>query len=141
MWIFLLDAGFVIFNNLPHRMVIKEMKMHMASPEACFHAATGEECIEQIHQWMQPTSPFCSLFLREAIETLCLDTLTPDSQGRLSQLGPVNLFAMVSGPYILCLCRRRLDANQTGSNPLHHLPAPEPVCCGRPACAYSEWAA
>ncbi|KAK4135923.1 hypothetical protein BT67DRAFT_448813 [Trichocladium antarcticum] len=109
-WIFLLDAGFVIFNNLPHRMVIKEMRMHMASPEACFQAATGEECIEQIHQWMQPTSPFCSLLLREAIETLCLDTLTPDSQERLSQLGPVNLFAMVSAIHYIIFQHQNLFA-------------------------------
>jgi hypothetical protein len=97
MWIFLLDTAFVIFNNLPHRMVIKEMKMHMASPEACYQAATAEECIDQIHQWMSPTSPFCHLLLREAIENLCLDTLTPESQHLFSQLGPLNLFAMVSG--------------------------------------------
>lgn len=97
LWIFLLDAAFVIFNNLPHRMVIKEMKMHMASPEACFQAATAEECIDQIHRWMPPTSPFCHLLLREAIENLCLDTLTSESQQRFSDLGPVNLFAMVSG--------------------------------------------
>lgn len=96
-WIFLLDTAFVIFNNLPHRMVIKEMRMHMASPEACFQAATAEECIEQIHRWMHPTSPFCSLLLREAIENLCLDTLSPESQQQFSQLGPLNLFAMVSG--------------------------------------------
>lgn len=96
-WIFLLDTAFVIFNNLPHRMVIKEMKMHMASPEACFQAETAEECIDEINRWMPPTSPFCSLLLREAIENLCLDTLTPESQQQFSQLGPVNLFAMVSG--------------------------------------------
>ena len=78
-------------------MVIKEMKMHMASPEACFQAATAEECIDQIHRWMPPTSPFCRLLLRDAIENLCLDTLTSESQQQFSDLGPVNLFAMVSG--------------------------------------------
>lgn len=78
-------------------MVIKEMRMHMASPEACFQAATAAECIEQIHRWMHPTSPFCSLLLREAIENLCLDTLSPESQQQFSQLGPLNLFVMVSG--------------------------------------------
>ncbi|KAL1837773.1 hypothetical protein VTJ49DRAFT_3409 [Mycothermus thermophilus] len=95
-WIFLLDTAFVIFNNLPHRMVIKEMKMHMATPEACFQAPTADECIELIYQWMPPGSPFCSLLLREAIETVCLDTMTPGKQGQFSQLGPVNLFAIVS---------------------------------------------
>ena len=71
--------------------------MHMASPDACFQAATAEECINQIHRWMPPTSLFPSLLLREAIENLCLDTLTPESIQQFSQLGPLNLFAMVSG--------------------------------------------
>ncbi|EGS17106.1 uncharacterized protein CTHT_0074360 [Thermochaetoides thermophila DSM 1495] len=95
-WIFLIDTAFVIFNNLPHRMVIKEMKMHMASPEACFQAATAEECLEQIHRWMHPETPFYSLLLRDAIEHLCLETMTPETHRRFAQLGPVNLFAMVS---------------------------------------------
>jgi hypothetical protein len=78
-------------------MVIKEMKMSMASPEACFQAATAEECIDQIYRWMPLTSPFCTLLLRDAIENLCLDNLTQEVQQQYSQLGPLNLFAMVSG--------------------------------------------
>ncbi len=97
MWIFLLDTAFVIFNNLPHRMVIKEMKMHMVSPESCFQAESSAECWEEIRRWMSPESPFCSLLLRDAIENLCLDTMTEETQHQLAQLGPVNLFAMVSG--------------------------------------------
>ncbi|KAK3329158.1 hypothetical protein B0H66DRAFT_14919 [Apodospora peruviana] len=96
LWIFLLDTAFVIFNNIPHRMVIKEMRMHMASPEACFQAQTAEECISQIHRWMAPSSPFGSLLLREALENVCTDSLSPEMQQVLSQLGPLNLFAIVS---------------------------------------------
>ncbi|KAL2167284.1 hypothetical protein VTG60DRAFT_1443 [Thermothelomyces hinnuleus] len=109
-WIFLLDTAFVIFNNLPHRMVIKEMKMHMATPEACFQAATAEECIDQIHRWMPPGSPFCSLLLREAIENLCLDTMTLAAQEQLSRLGPVNLFAMVSAIHYMIFQHQNLFA-------------------------------
>ncbi|KXX81034.1 Zinc finger protein klf1 [Madurella mycetomatis] len=107
-WIFLLDTCFVIFNNLPHRMVIKEMKMHMASPEACFQAATAEECIEQIHRWMPPSSPFCSLLLREALEHLFIEAMTPDSQQKFSLLGPVNLFAMVSAIHYMIFQHQNL---------------------------------
>ena len=84
--------------------------MHMASPEACFQAATAEECLEQIHRWMHPETPFYSLLLRDAIEHLCLETMTPETHRRFAQLGPVNLFAMVSGwftprsvPFLLSL--------------------------------------
>ncbi|KAL2256901.1 hypothetical protein VTK26DRAFT_956 [Humicola hyalothermophila] len=110
MWTFLLDTAFVIFNNLPHRMVIKEMRMHMVSPEACFQAPTADECFEQIQRWMHPASPFCSLLLREAIENLCLDTLSPESQQQFSQLGPVNLFAMVSAIHYIIFQHQNLFA-------------------------------
>jgi hypothetical protein len=39
-----IDSNDVIFNNLPPRMVIKEMRMHMATPEACFQATTADQC-------------------------------------------------------------------------------------------------
>ncbi|KAK4117941.1 hypothetical protein N657DRAFT_685618 [Parathielavia appendiculata] len=110
MWVFLVDTAFVIYNNLPHRMVIKEMKMHMASPEACFQAVTAEECIGQIHRWMPPTSPFCTLLLREAIENICLDTMTPESQWQFAQLGPLNLFAMVSAIHYMIFQHQNLLA-------------------------------
>jgi hypothetical protein len=97
MWIFLLDTAFVIFNNLPHRMVIKEMRMHMASPDACFQAVTAKECFQEIHATMPPSSPFCSFHLRDAIEGFCAETLSAENQQRFSQLGALNLFTIVSG--------------------------------------------
>ncbi|KAK5652309.1 hypothetical protein OQA88_10659 [Cercophora sp. LCS_1] len=96
LWIFLLDTAFVIFNNLPHRMVIKEMRMHLASPEACFQALTAEECIQQLHSSMSPTSPLFGTTLRDAIENMCMNELAVEEQRELSQLGPLNLFAIVS---------------------------------------------
>ncbi|KAK3903561.1 hypothetical protein C8A05DRAFT_14485 [Staphylotrichum tortipilum] len=108
MWIFLLDTAFVIFNNLPHRMVIKEMRMHLASPEACFQAETPDECYDQIQHWMSPESPFCSLLLRDAIENLCLDTMTDETHQQLSQLGPMNLFAMVSAIHYMIFQHQNL---------------------------------
>jgi hypothetical protein len=99
MWIFLLDTAFVIFNNLPHRMVFKEMKMHMASPEPCFQAVSAEECIRQIHACMPPSSPFCRITLRDAIEDFCAETLPIETQQIYAQLGALNLFIIVSGQY------------------------------------------
>ncbi|KAK1829514.1 hypothetical protein QBC39DRAFT_262799 [Podospora conica] len=95
-WIFLLDTAFVIFNNLPHRMVIKEMKMHLACPEPCFQAPTPQDCFAQIGAITGPSTPFCRLLLRDAIEHVCTDELTAESQETLARLGPLNLFAIVS---------------------------------------------
>ncbi|KAK4160083.1 hypothetical protein QBC43DRAFT_293281 [Cladorrhinum sp. PSN259] len=108
MWIFLIDTAFVIFNNLPHRIVIKEMKMHMASPEACFQAATAEECFEEIHTWMHAGSPFCDLYLRRGIETLCGGPMSSELQYQYSSLGPLNLFAMVSAIHYMIFQHQNL---------------------------------
>ncbi|KAK4209438.1 hypothetical protein QBC37DRAFT_54248 [Rhypophila decipiens] len=96
LWIFLLDAAFVIFNNTPHRIVIKEMGTHLASPEACFQALSAQECLDEIHRWMPQSSPFADLLLREVIETVCCDHLEPAMQQNFAQLGPLNLFVVVS---------------------------------------------
>lgn len=118
------------------------MKMHMATPEACFQATSADECINLIYQWMPPSSPFCNLLLREAIETVCLETMTPETQGLYSQLGPLNLFAIVSGEY---RCRKHSSAkvivDRPTSYPLHDLPAPELVCCGGSAHSHPQWLA
>ncbi|EEP81747.1 conserved hypothetical protein [Uncinocarpus reesii 1704] len=101
LWIFLLDTAFVIFNNLPPRMVIKEMKNHVAAPEACFQAVTAEECFEQIQLWMPDTSPFWKVSFRSAFETLCRGDLTVHMRQVLAALGPLNLFAIASAIHYL----------------------------------------
>ncbi|PMD39577.1 hypothetical protein L207DRAFT_566531 [Hyaloscypha variabilis F] len=96
LWIFLLDHAFTIFNNLPPRMVIKEMKMHMAFPESCFQAATKDECYGEIQCWISSFSPTCYITLLAAVEDICERALVQDTRRNLARLGPLNLFAMVS---------------------------------------------
>src|SRR5689334_22679167 len=50
-YIFLMDTAFVMFNNLPPRMAVKELKMDLACPEPCFQATTSAECFSQIQIW------------------------------------------------------------------------------------------
>jgi hypothetical protein len=96
-WIFLLDTAFTIFNNLPPRMVIKEMKIHTAVPEACFQAMTADECYEQIQVWLPSESLFWEISLCSAFQVLCRDTLEVRVRDGLAALGPLNLFALTSG--------------------------------------------
>jgi hypothetical protein len=96
-WIFLLDTAFVIFNNVPPRMVIKEMKMHMAVPEACFQAATADQCYEQIQLFVPDTSLYWKLSFRCAFESLCKENITMNLRHVLAALGPLNLFVLTSG--------------------------------------------
>lgn len=82
-------------------MVIKEMRMHMASPEAVFQAPTAEKCLEEIYRWMPSPSPICNTLLRDVLENVIGTTLDADMLQRLAQLGPLNLFVVVSGEFHL----------------------------------------
>ncbi|SPO05408.1 related to C2H2 transcription factor [Cephalotrichum gorgonifer] len=101
LWIFLLDHAFVTFNNLPPRMVIKEMKMHMARPEGCFQAATGEDCFEELWAWRSQSPIPSSLTLSEAVEMVCRGGMSEEMRCSLASLGPLNLFAIISAVHSL----------------------------------------
>ncbi|KAJ5892121.1 uncharacterized protein N7473_008349 [Penicillium subrubescens] len=95
-WIFLLDTAFVIFNNLPPRMVIKEMRMHLATPESCFQALTADECHQEIQTHLPCGSAYWSLSFRGAFEALAKDTFSPSMRQIIAASGPLNLFALTS---------------------------------------------
>jgi hypothetical protein len=100
-WIFLLDTAFVIFNNLPPRMVIKEMRMHLATPESCFQALTADECHQEIQTHLPCGSAYWSLSFRGAFEALAKDTFPSSMRQIIAASGPLNLFALTSGqPFV-----------------------------------------
>lgn len=51
LWVFLLDAAYVIFNNTPPRLVCRELRMGVASCEASYQATTGQECFDCLQAW------------------------------------------------------------------------------------------
>ncbi|KAJ5210522.1 hypothetical protein N7491_010329 [Penicillium cf. griseofulvum] len=95
-WIFLLDSAFVIFNNLPPRMVIKEIRMHMATPEACFQATTADQCHHQLQVFLPARGLYWTTSFRGSFEALCKDDLSVNIRHLLATLGPLNLFALTS---------------------------------------------
>ncbi|PKS08387.1 hypothetical protein jhhlp_005331 [Lomentospora prolificans] len=101
LWIFLLDHAFVTFNNLPPRMVIKEMKIHLARPEACFQAETAEECLEELQKWTAQSAILPVLTLSEAVEMVCKGAMPEGMHETLAHLGALNLFAMISAVHSL----------------------------------------
>jgi hypothetical protein len=78
-------------------MVIKEMKINTAVPEACFQALTADECFEQLQLFLPPESPYWKVSLCSAFQTLCKDNLTMSARDCLASLGPLNLFVLASG--------------------------------------------
>jgi hypothetical protein len=121
LWIFLLDTAFVIFNNLPPRMVIREMKMSTANPEASFQAMTAEECFSILQQENQNDAlrPKIAFEFKSAFEMLYQAHIDDSLSTALADLGPLNLFAMTSALHSLIFhyqnsfsCQGSLDAIQ-----------------------------
>lgn len=96
-WIFLLDTAFVIFNNLPPRMVFKEMNIHMAAPEACFQAETADSCHQMIQLYLPPESTYWEMSFRQTFEALSQPEMPSCLKYSISSLGLLNLFALASG--------------------------------------------
>lgn len=78
-------------------MVIKELQMRMAYPESCFQAGTAEECAAAIREWKSPSSVVCNMPLREIIQLFCSSNMDPRLVRESANLGPLNLFVIVSG--------------------------------------------
>lgn len=97
---FLLDHAFTIFNNLPPRMVIREMTSHVAWPESCFQAATAQDCEAEVHAWTARSPFLCNLTICEAIEMVCKGDMGDEMHRVFADLGPLNLFAIASGKAI-----------------------------------------
>lgn len=48
---------------------------------------------------MPDRTALCHITLREAIENLCIKTLSLEAQRKMAEFGPLNLFAIVSGEH------------------------------------------
>lgn len=71
--------------------------MHMARPEGCFQAATGEECLEELRIWSEHSPVLSTLTFHEAVDMVCRGGMSEEVQRALANLGPLNLFAVISG--------------------------------------------
>lgn len=80
-------------------MVIKEMSMHMASPEAAFQATTSEDCYQELCNWQYRSAPIRNITFRQVVEIFCKNPIPDEMQRYFADLGPLNLFAVVSGMF------------------------------------------
>ncbi|EEU37054.1 uncharacterized protein NECHADRAFT_52033 [Fusarium vanettenii 77-13-4] len=99
MWTFMFDKGFVLFNNIPPRMVIKEMTMHIAWPDSIFQAGTAAECAREIQAFLSRSSSGSYLTLCEVFERYCKDKMDPNLRRVLVEHGASHLFAIILAVY------------------------------------------
>jgi hypothetical protein len=90
-------------------MVIKEMRMHLATPESCFQAMTADDCHREIQTYLPSGNAYWNLSFRGAFEALAKDTFSPSIRQIIAASGPLNLFALASGMF--------LDKNKSSISP------------------------
>jgi hypothetical protein len=100
-YVFLFDAALTIFHNSPPRMVVSELRMDMACPEACFQAESAEECLFELRKWSSSVFWCERLSVASVVRRMC----QPQPQAQISeeqepvlgfsQMGSLNLFTTV----------------------------------------------
>ncbi|KAL2844594.1 hypothetical protein BJY01DRAFT_248103 [Aspergillus pseudoustus] len=94
-YVFLFDVALTIFHNSPPRMVVSELKMEMACPEACFQAESAEECFRLLKEWETTIFWNKRLSITSLLKSICQTELTSLDVDEYSHMGSLNLFTTV----------------------------------------------
>lgn len=94
---FLLDAALTILHNSPPRIVVSELKMDVACPEACFQAETAEECLASLKVWSSTRFWKKRLSVVSVVRRICQGPIDETLVQGFSSLGTLNLFTLVQG--------------------------------------------
>lgn len=102
-YVFLFDAALTIFHNSPPRMVVSELRMDMACPEACFQAESAEECLSELEKWSGSVFWRERLSVASVVRRMCQPQPQTEAQASetlepapgFSRMGTLNLFTTV----------------------------------------------
>ncbi|KAJ5089197.1 hypothetical protein N7532_007881 [Penicillium argentinense] len=127
-FVFLIDAALTIFHNSPPRMVVPELKMDVACPEACFQAESAGECMRQLKFWAKTRFWKHRLSIVSVVRRICQSAIDESLVQEFSQLGTLNLFTMVQSIHSLMfhlhnslVFESTLAPIQTGLENWHHI--------------------
>ncbi|GIJ85676.1 hypothetical protein Asppvi_004537 [Aspergillus pseudoviridinutans] len=100
-YVYLIDAAMAIFHHTPPRMVVSELKMDMACPEACFQADTATECFYALREWEGTIFWSERLSVAGFVRRICQGELDDLSVLEFSKMGTLNLFTTVQALHSL----------------------------------------
>ncbi|KAJ5303989.1 uncharacterized protein N7443_003649 [Penicillium atrosanguineum] len=98
---FLIDAALTIFHNSPPRIVVSELRMDVACPEACFQADTAEECLPILRVWSGTRFWKKRLSVVSVVRRICQGPIDDALVQEFSTLGTLNLFTLVQAIHSL----------------------------------------
>ncbi|KAH8907493.1 hypothetical protein BR93DRAFT_936892 [Coniochaeta sp. PMI_546] len=94
MFVFLLDCGYLIFNNTQPRMAVFELQCQMACPEVCFQADTLESWAHAIGIWSNTPIGRRQPLMSTVIEIVMRAHPSKEDWEMLQQMSSLNFFAI-----------------------------------------------
>lgn len=76
-------------------MVVSELKMDMACPEACFQAESAEECLAELRKWTGSVFWREQLSVASVVRRICQGGLSEQAILKFARMGTLNLFTTV----------------------------------------------
>ncbi|KAL5356484.1 hypothetical protein BJX96DRAFT_115931 [Aspergillus floccosus] len=94
-YVFLFDAALTIFHNSPPRMVVSELKMEVACPEACFQAESAVKCFSALKEWESSVFWGERLSITAVVRRMCQSDLDYRLVNQFACMGTLNMFTTV----------------------------------------------
>ncbi|KAK5191957.1 hypothetical protein LTR20_010968 [Exophiala xenobiotica] len=101
LWVYLLDSAFVIFNNMPPRLALRELGIGLACSEACFQAEDPSSCFNYLKLWGTRVGRPRDTSLYSLIKSFCSGTMDSGRLDRASHEGFMNMWCVVGSFHIM----------------------------------------
>jgi len=120
LWVFCLDTAYVIFNNMPPRFALRELRMGLASCEASFQASTPQECFAALQDWLAHNVRSADISLYGLIKIFFSDRISSNVLDSLAHESFMNLWCVGSAFHVVLF---NLDFVFGGKGQFHRLRA------------------
>lgn len=84
-----------MFHGIAPRVKLNELKMSLASSEACFQAETAEQCFEHVQTWLYRTARQRGTSLSSLITAFCKIDMDDRMLNHLAYEAFVNMWCVV----------------------------------------------
>lgn len=76
-------------------MVVSELKMEVACPEACFQAESAPECFSALKKWENSVFWQDRLSISDVVRRMCQNNLDGRLVSHFASMGTLNMFTTV----------------------------------------------
>ncbi|RFU24367.1 hypothetical protein B7463_g11972, partial [Scytalidium lignicola] len=118
LFVYLLDAAFVTWNNHPPRMILCELQMGLAHPESCFQAESSTKCFQNIKYWYSLFPQQQDECFYSVIQTFCRSKMNEVDQFRFAYTALINFWAIVKAFQIMIFHNHVMISSETQFQPV-----------------------